>query len=157
MSGTPPGTSSKPGCQAVANSGNSRRPLAFPQRIRDQRLRSPDSLVPDFVTQQVTQRHNVLLTAMTVCLAIEAWRQKRWPNWSVVCGLAVIDAALIFQHMHLLAMLDFNSRSIADDFYPPHATYLWLTAVEWLFGLAVPFTAGLPGHSESTSPAICHP
>lgn len=97
-----------------------------------------------FVTQQVTQWHNALLTAMTLCLLIEAWWQRRWQLWTVAFGLAVIDAALIFQHLQLTAVMDFSSRSVPDGFYPQHAIYLWLTSVEWTLGLAVPFFASLP-------------
>ena len=101
-----------------------------------------------FVTQQVTQWHNVLLTAMTVCLLTQAWRQKRWLLWTVAVGLAVIDVALIVQHLQLTAVMDFSTRSVPDGFYPQHAIYLWLTSVEWILGLAVPFFAALPERDQ---------
>ena len=95
-----------------------------------------------FVTQQVTRWHNALLTAMTVCLLIEACRQKRWPLWAVVCGLGVINAALLYQHLQLTTLMDMRGRSVSNDFYAQHAIYLWLTTVEWVIGLAIPFQFG---------------
>lgn len=92
-----------------------------------------------FVTQQVTQWHNAVLTAMSVCLVIEAWRQRRWQLWTVVCGLAVIDAALLHQHQELSGLISFQDQSISDGFYSQHAIYLWLTTIEWAIGLTIPF------------------
>lgn len=96
-----------------------------------------------FITQRVTQWHNAILTAMTACLIIEAWRQKRRLPWGIVCGLALVDTALMAQHVQLTAMMDFDSWNVLDGFYPKHAMYLWLTAVEWALGLSVPFAFSL--------------
>lgn len=92
-----------------------------------------------FITQQVTRWHNALLTAMTICLLIEAWRNNRWPLWAVVCGLAVIDAALLYLHQQLSEMINLRDQSIPDGFYSEHAIYLWLTTIEWAVGLSIPF------------------
>ncbi len=95
-----------------------------------------------FITQQVTQWHNALLIAMTMCLLVEAWRQKRWQLWAIASGLVVIGAALFVQHMQLTDMMDFDDRSVAEDFYSHHAIYLWLTTIEWAVGLTIPFAIG---------------
>ena len=102
-----------------------------------------------FITQQVTVWHNGLLTAMTVCLVIEAWlRKSRW-LWVAVIGMVLINAALLIEHSRLTGMMDFDQRSISDGFYARHAIYLWLTAAEWALGIAAAVVAGFDGVSLS--------
>ena len=101
------------------------------------------SVEQGFITQQVTRWHNALLTAVNVCLLIEACRQRRPVLWCVLAGMVLVDAALLFEHSRLTAMLDLESRTAPDGFYQQHAIYLWITAAEWALGFVVPFAAGL--------------
>ena len=101
------------------------------------------SVEQGFITQQVTRWHNALLTAMSVCLFIEACRRRRRVLWCVVAGMVLVDAALLFEHSRLTAMLNFEDRSAPGGFYQQHAIYLWITAAEWGLGFVVPFAAGL--------------
>lgn len=95
-----------------------------------------------FITQEVTRWHNALLTTMTLGLVIEAWiRRCRWLGVAAA-GLAAIDAALLFEHAVLTGIMDFNNRTVQDDFYSRHAVYLWLTAAEWAIGFALIVIAG---------------
>jgi hypothetical protein len=100
-----------------------------------------------FITQQVTAWHNGLLTAMTACLLIEAWlRRSRW-LWVVVAGMVLIDGALLIEHSQLTGMLDFKQQAVPEGFYKRHAIYLWLTAAEWVLGIAVAIILGF-GESD---------
>lgn len=91
-----------------------------------------------FITQEVTYWHNLLLTAMVICLAIEALRRKAQSAWLIIGSLAIIDLALLADHSRLTSLMNFTSRSVPDNFYHQHAIYLWLTAAEWVIGLILP-------------------
>lgn len=107
------------------------------------------SVEQGFITQQVTRWHNSALTVMTICLLLEAWRRQHRALWIVSGALAVINLSLLFAHSHLTAMLDFNNRSVPENFYQSHATYLWLTTVEWLLGLSIPLLVWQTSPSDS--------
>ena len=92
-----------------------------------------------FITQQVTFQHNLLLVVMTGLLLIEAWQRRRLWLGVLVVALALVGAALFFQHAHLTNLMDFNSRTVPSTFYSQHAIYLWLTAAEWAIGIALAF------------------
>lgn len=91
-----------------------------------------------FVTQAVTQVHNALSGLFLVCLLIEAGRRRSRALWTISAMLAVIDVALVTRHASLTGMMDFQHQTVPGGFYGEHAVYLWITAVEWAMGLAVP-------------------
>ena len=93
-----------------------------------------------FISQQVTDIHNALLTVVIFCLFIESWWQQRRRLWVIGLGLAVVDAGLYVQHSRLTEIMNFQDQSVSADFYTQHAIYLWLTTAELLLGLALPFT-----------------
>lgn len=107
------------------------------------------STAQGFITQEVTHWHNTLLTTMTGALLVEAWlRRCRWLG-AVTMALAVVNAALLFEHSALTDMMDFSSRTVEDTFYSQHAVYLWLTTAEWALGFALIVAAGLTGAGGS--------
>jgi hypothetical protein len=92
------------------------------------------------VTQQVTAWLN---RVGGVALAVFAWdvsatpsyRRSRWATWG---GMAVSLAALFFLHAVLDANFDPARRSSPDPaaFRFVHGAYLWVSTVQWIFGLA---------------------
>ena len=52
--------------------------------------------------------------------------------------LLAVTNALLLWHGHLSNMMNSRDRSVQDHFYQEHAIYLWLTAVQWMIGLAIP-------------------
>ena len=95
------------------------------------------SIEQGFITQQVTRWHNVLLTAMTTCLAIDALHRKNRCLWVLIACLFLVDVLLLIEHSRLTGMMDFGRRTVPEGFYGRHAIYLWLTAVEWGLGVAL--------------------
>lgn len=58
--------------------------------------------------------------------------------WTVGGALAVIEIALIVWHARLSSMMDFQQQTVPGSFYREHAVYLWITAAEWVLGMATP-------------------
>ena len=84
-------------------------------------------------------RHRARLSGLfLVSLLIEAIRRRRRELWAIVVVLAVIDIALVVWHAKLTGMMDFKQQTVPGSFYTQHAIYLWLTAAEWLLGIAMP-------------------
>ena len=103
-----------------------------------------------FITQKVTIWHNGLSMLFVICLAIEAYRRKSRVLWVVVSLLIMIDFALVFGHAQLTSQMDFTHQSIPSGFYAQHANYLWITAAEWVLGMAVPLCL-MPQHFGNRS------
>lgn len=96
------------------------------------------SVEQGFVTQRVTQWHNGLSVLFLVCLVIEASRgRNRW-LWAMTVVLGIITITLLIWHVKLTEMMDLQQRAVSVAFYAHHAIYLWLTAAEWLVGMAMP-------------------
>ncbi len=91
-----------------------------------------------FVTQRVTQWHNGLSALLLLCLFVEALRGRKRSVWFATVALTTILIALVVWHSRLTALMDFHQLAVPSSFYSPHATYLWITACEWLLGLAMP-------------------
>ncbi len=91
-----------------------------------------------FITQRVTQWHNGLSCLFLICLLIEVTRRRRPALWSIAAVLAIIDIALVVWHAKLTQMMDFQQHVVPGSFYSQHAIYLWITACEWLLGMAMP-------------------
>ena len=96
------------------------------------------SVEQGFITQKVTIWHNGLSILFVFCLAIEAYTRKSRVLWVVVSLLMMIDLALVFGHAKLTSQMDFESQSVPSGFYAQHANYLWITASEWVLGMAIP-------------------
>ena len=91
-----------------------------------------------FITQRVTLWHNGLSISFVICLAIEAYSRKSRVLWVVFSLLMMIDIALVVGHAKLTSQMDFKQQSVPSGFYAQHASYLWITAVEWVIGMAIP-------------------
>ena len=90
-----------------------------------------------FVTQQVTNRLNLLATvALVLSTRFVFCGRRRWLTgiWVVVAATLI---ALVAVHWRLDAMLDAETLSVVDDdrFYAIHRVYLWLTTAQWVAGL----------------------
>lgn len=96
------------------------------------------SVEQGFITQKVTIWHNWLSIVFVLCLAIEAYTRKIRILWVVVALLTMIDLALFFSHANLTSQMDFTHQSVPSGFYAQHAIYLWITAAEWVLGMAIP-------------------
>lgn len=96
------------------------------------------SVEQGFVTQRVTQWHNGLSGLVLLCLLIEASRRRNRWLWAMAAALGIVTLALAVWHTKLTELMDLQQRAISTDFYAPHAIYLWITAAEWLVGLAMP-------------------
>ena len=95
-----------------------------------------------FITQRVTDWHNVLTGVFLACLIIDAFRKHSSVLWSAVIVLAIIEIGLVAWHWHLTRMMDFDNQSVTGNFYAQHAIYLWITAAEWLLGIVIPIFLG---------------
>ena len=94
-----------------------------------------------FITQQVTNKLNVLGAVTTAWLLIEllATRRRSGRDWFRAqtvswAALAVTLVALVWLHGRLDAQLDFAQRAVLDDvrFYQWHRVYLMVSTVQWL-------------------------
>lgn len=102
------------------------------------------SVEQGFITQRVTQWHNALSGLFLICLFVEAGLRRSRSLWAIATVLAIIDIALVVWHAKLTRMMDFQQQAVPGSFYAQHAIYLWITAAEWLVGMAIPifpFTA----------------
>jgi hypothetical protein len=97
-----------------------------------------------FITQQVTNKLNVLGAATLAALAwhVVAVRRAKSRRWFRVAAtswtaLAVTLAVLFWLHPQLDALLDPAARSVVDDdkFYALHRWYLIVATVQWLAGV----------------------
>jgi hypothetical protein len=69
---------------------------------------------------------------------VEAVRRRSRGLWTIAAALAIIDIALVLWHAKLTGMMDFRQQAVPGSFYALHAVYLWITAAEWLLGMAMP-------------------
>ena len=97
-----------------------------------------------FITQQVTNKLNVLGAITLVALAwqVVAVRRAKSRRWFRVASiswmaLAVTLAVLFWLHPQLDALLDPTARSVMDDekFYALHRWYLIVATAQWLAGM----------------------
>ena len=96
-----------------------------------------------FITRRVT---NYLNLAGAIALAPLAWDTaagrdpcswRHWGRWLTWSGMLLLLAALVWLHAHLEAFLDLEVREVIDhkQFRPAHRWYLWLSTLQWSFGL----------------------
>ncbi len=103
-----------------------------------------------FITQRVTNWHNLILGVFVLCLAVEAYRRRARVLWVFAAALGIVLIALVLWHARLTGMMDFEYRSVPGSFYGQHAVYLWITAAEW--GLGILLAAWLlPGQKDVTA------
>lgn len=97
-----------------------------------------DSTSQGFVTQQVTNWLNGLSVACLGVLLWNLWVQKSRLLTSSWLAMAVAAAALLVLHATLDRLMDTDTQSVDDEagFYELHRIYLWLTALQWLAGVA---------------------
>ncbi|MFM8570861.1 MAG: hypothetical protein ACKOAU_04625 [Pirellula sp.] len=93
------------------------------------------SVAQGFITQRVTQWHNLLCILMTLALAIEAYRTRNRFLWAACGTLGILTALLLAGHAFLTQQMDFRAGTVPANFYSQHSIYLWLTAAEWCVGL----------------------
>ena len=96
------------------------------------------SVEQGFITQRVTQWHNALSVLFTICVLVEAFLRRSRALCLIGITLAVIDMGLIFWHIRLTNLMDFQQQTVPARFYGEHAVYLWITAAEWVLGIATP-------------------
>jgi hypothetical protein len=96
-----------------------------------------------FITRQVTRYLNLsgavalLVLALDLAAAREtAWvRRLRWLLW---LGMVAALVVLVWMHPRMDQLLDADTQTIFDygAFTPMHRVYLWVSTVQWGFGLA---------------------
>ncbi len=96
------------------------------------------SVEQGFITQQVTSWHNLLFLFFVICLCFEAILRRKRSFWAIVAILAVVNGLLFIGHAMLSRQMDFEKQTVPAGFYASHAIYLWITAVEWFAGIALP-------------------
>ena len=95
------------------------------------------SLDQGFITQRVTWWHNAILIGFVVLLAIDGIGHRASRFWWLWSGLALTALGLCSYHTILSSAMDWDQGTVSEGFYAKHACYLWLTALEWILGIAV--------------------
>jgi hypothetical protein len=96
-----------------------------------------------FITRQVAQAINLSGAAALLVLALDlvgaaretAWAHRvRWLTW---LGMVAALVLLVWLHPHIDRYMDLESQEILDRkaLRPWHRTYLWVSTVQWGFGL----------------------
>lgn len=94
------------------------------------------SLDQGFITQRVTWWHNAILIGFVVLLAIDGLRHRARGFWWLWGFLAMTSLGLCAYHTILSNAMDWDRGTVSEGFYAKHAGYLWLTALEWILGIA---------------------
>lgn len=87
------------------------------------------------VTQQVTRYLNVLALVVAALALLKGAVDRRPMLCIASVLLAGTTSALMYQHTLLGARMEVAGEAVSDDFYKTHATYLWLTTLQWCIGL----------------------
>jgi hypothetical protein len=100
------------------------------------------SLQQGFITRRVTRTLNL---SAAIALAVllwdllrhdpSAWRRRlRWSCWF---GMVLALITLFYNHAYLDRLLDADTMTVRDRraFYLAHRAYLWLSTVQWGFGV----------------------
>jgi hypothetical protein len=101
-------------------------------------------LAQGFITRQVTQYLNLAGAAALLVLLLDllaAGREGPWTRrlrWVLWLGMLAILAALAWLHPHIDQYLNPETQELIDRkaFRSGHRLYLWLSTVQWGFGLA---------------------
>jgi uncharacterized membrane protein len=89
-----------------------------------------------FVTQVVTRHLNWIALVALVILLGNVIVERGTALTATWLGMLLAQAALFWMHSVLDQRLDPQTHGIADDFHFLHEAYLWVSAVQWLLGLA---------------------
>lgn len=97
-----------------------------------------------FITRQVTNYLNLSGAVALILLGwdVAATRDKstarRWARWAAWMGMILALLALTCLHQHLDQLLNLELRELANPraFRTGHRWYLWLSTVQWAFGLS---------------------
>lgn len=103
------------------------------------------------VTLQVTRYLNALAMFVAILAIVEGIINERPKQWAGGILLGGVTAALMYQHTLLIPRIDTVAESVADDFYDAHATYLWLTTLQWCIGLFLGIRRGFGRHYHPQS------
>jgi hypothetical protein len=110
------------------------------------------SVEQGFITQRVTRIHNAITGVFVVCLLVEAFRTRGRILWIMSGTLVITTILLVVWHSHLTGMMDFQQQTVPRRFYSEHAVYLWVTAIEWAIGMAIPVWLWAPLQQNRQGP-----
>jgi hypothetical protein len=113
-------------------------------------------LTQPFITRQVAQALNLSGAAALLVLVIDltaaaretAWAHRvRWLTW---LGMVAALIVLVWLHPHIDRYMDLESQEILDRkaLRPWHRTYLWVSTVQWGFGLVYAWLTLRAWHQE---------
>src|SRR5438128_6369357 len=96
-----------------------------------------------FITRQVTNYLNLsgaaalVLLAWDVLVSRDRSKARRWTRWTAWAGMLVTLVALAWLHQRLEQLLNIELRELASPkaFRAGHRWYLWLSTIQWGFGL----------------------
>lgn len=118
-----------------------------------------------FITRRVT---NYLNLSGAVALIVLAWevtasqdrsRSRRWARWITWSGMAGTLVALIWLHQRLDELVNLDMHELTDPraFRTRHRWYLWLSTVQWAFGLCFTILALQAWRSEDRTAVRSEP
>jgi hypothetical protein len=101
-------------------------------------------LTQPFITRQVAWWINAAGAATLLILALDlvaARRELRWAHrsrWLLWLGMAATLVVLVWLHPQIDRYLNLESQDVIDRkaLRPWHRAYLWVSTVQWGFGLA---------------------
>jgi hypothetical protein len=116
-----------------------------------------------FITRQVT---NYLNLSGAVALIVFGWdiaatrersAARRWTRWAAWLGMMVTLLALAWLHQQLDQLLNLELRELANPkvFRGAHRWYLWLSTVQWAFGLGYAVLALQAWRAEDRAGVHC--
>jgi hypothetical protein len=117
-----------------------------------------------FITRQVTNYLNLSGAAALILLGwdVAATRDKsltrRWARWAVWMGMIITLLALAWLHGHLDQLLNPELRELTSPraFRTGHRWYLWLSTVQWAFGVAYALLALCGWRAEDRTGIPCN-
>jgi hypothetical protein len=97
-----------------------------------------------FITRQVTNYLNLcgavalIPLAWDVAASTDRSKGRRCARWAAWTGMLAMLLALIWLHPKLDELLNLETHELADPkaFRVGHRWYLWLSTVQWAFGVA---------------------
>src|SRR5262249_42704623 len=100
-------------------------------------------LTQPFITRQVAEWINISGAVALLILALDvaaAGREARWAHllrWLMWLGMVATLVVLVWLHPRIDRYMDVEMQEIIDRkaLRPLHRTYLWVSTVQWCFGL----------------------
>jgi len=96
------------------------------------------SMDQGFITRRVTLWHNAVSVVFLFVLLLVTIRRRSRGLGIITAVMSLPTVALILWHSRLSGLMDFVHQIVARHFYTEHAVYLWITVVEWGFGMLMP-------------------